>query len=420
VSVSPFYSLFRTPGAALARFDPLPDEPLFRVIDPRTGARSVTPAGRPRWIRLALVWVAMTIPTLAFAWLQPSLGFNRLGTGKVIDRGALTDVDLYSMWVIWALYLVLIVLARRLVGSPLITVERTEVVTARDPGGWTLDPERRWLRALEVFTRLTPGRAAVWAILFLALNILVNVPGTLADGVQTWRSDPLTAGTWLSFFHRGTEQANLAGLWHLGIASALAGYLLLILCRLYVVFACIADAIARDPTISVRPTHPDGTGGLLPVGRASLFMALGVFASGLGLTAIALQGWATGQPMNAVFFLLCGLYLLIGPMLFVLPLTRLRRVMLDAKQRYLLEADHLYQVADARHAKHRSQLEVHADELQGMQALAEIFDRAADMTVWPFDRRTFRRFVALLVTPLLPLLKELPLVQDFIARLVGE
>jgi hypothetical protein len=114
------------------------------------------------------------------------------------------------------------------------------------------------------------------------------------------------------------------------------------------------------------------------------------------------------------------LYLVIGPMLFVLPLTRLRRVMLDAKQRYLLEADHLYQVADARHAKHRSMLEVHADELQGMQALAEIFDRAADMTVWPFDRRTFRRFVALLVTPLLPLLKELPLVQDFIARLVGE
>ncbi len=420
MSVSPFYALYRTPGASLARFDPLPDEPLCKLIDPRTAARTVSPAGRPRWGRLAAVWAMLALPTVAFAWLQPSLGFDRLGSGVVKDRGLLTDVDLYSMWVIWALYLLLIVLARRMIGSLIITLERTEVVGAREPGGWKIEPRRRWLAWLEWFTRLSPIRTALWAVFLLELNVLMNVPGTMADGLQTWRSDPLTAETLFSFFHQGREQANLAGLWHVGIASAFAGYLLLILCRLYVVFACMTDVIAGDPTIQIRPAHPDGTGGLLPVGRASLFMALGVFASGLGLTAIALQGYATGQSMNAVFYLLCVLYVLVGPMLFVLPLTRLRRVMMDAKQRYLLHADHLYQVADARHAQHVSSLEVRPEELQGQQALSEIINRAAEMTVWPFDRRTFRRFVALLATPLLPLLKEMPIVQEFLAKLVGD
>ena len=381
-----------------------------------------------RWWRVALFWAAMTLPTPLLAAVQFELGFNRVGAGAAAGRGLLTDIDLFSMWTIWACYLALLVLGRRLLGSLIITLERTHVVETREPacpeqsrgGGWVLAPRHGFLRALERFTRVHPRRALVWAVAFVAVNLAVNVAGTMADGVQTWRTDPATPGTLLHVFHRGGEQPNLAGLWHLAVASSAAGYLLLLLCRLYVVFACLSEEVARDPTVHVMPTHPDGTGGLLPIGRAALFMSLGVFVSGLGLTAIAVQGFVTGAPMNAVFLAMCGLYLLIGPMLFILPLTPLRRVMADAKQRYLLEADHLFQAAQVRHEHDLSRLEVDTNAIQGQVSLATQIEHAADMTVWPFDGRTFRRFVALLVTPILPVFKELPIVQDVLRRVLGD
>lgn len=38
-------------------------------------------------------------------------------------------------------------------------------------------------------------------------------------------------------------------------------------------------------------------------------------------------------------------------------------------------------------------------------------DRAQNMTVWPFDKRTFRRFIALYVSPVLPAFS--PIFRDF-------
>lgn len=419
MSVSAFYALFRTPGAALAKFDPLPNEPLLQLLDPRTPRRPVTPVGRVRWWRLLTLWLLMTVPTLILAQVQPEHGFDRLGSGIRGDKGLLSDIDLYSMWIIWACYLVLIVLSRRLIGSLLITLERVDVVAPRAQGMWTLAPRNRYLRFLEWISRVNPARVVGWALLLLVLNVVGNQLGTMGDSVQTWRTDPLTSGTFWAFFHRGTEQMNLAGFWHVGLASALGGYLVLLLCRLYVVFACMSEVVAGDPTLRVSPTHPDSTGGLMPIGRAALFMALGVFVSGLGLTAIAVQSYLTHSPLNAVFVLLVVLYLILGPVLFFLPLAPLRRAMIDAKQRYLLEADHLYQAAETQHREDVLGLKVDANALQGHSALAHLIERAGDMTVWPFDRKTFRRFLGLLVTPILPLLKEIPIVAELIRAILG-
>jgi hypothetical protein len=182
----------------------------------------------------------------------------------------------------------------------------------------------------------------------------------------------------------------------------------------------MSEAVANDPTVRVVPTHPDGTGGLLPVGRASLFISLTVFVSGLGLTAIVVQSYFSGVPLSGFFFAMCAGYLLIGPVLFFMPLTPLRRVMLDRKQRYLLEVDHLYQEVDARHREAITALHADANALQAQTALSSLIERAEAMTVWPFDRKTFRRFLALLVAPIVPVFKELPIVEEMIRRFLGD
>jgi hypothetical protein len=463
VSVSPFYAFARTPGAALAKFDPLPDEPLLKILDPRTSRRTTSPAGRVRWVRLFLFWMGMTLPTVAFAWLQspqpdprryqeldPS-DFNRM-IGKVDEKrfaeqqakanakpagsgaaptearnqdpprrgGLRSDIDLFSMWTIWACYLALIASGRRLIGALLITLERTNVVAARPPGQWVLAPKNRILKIVDAITRVDSRRSIVWVVALVALNVYGNLRSTMADGIQTWRSDPATPGSFFHFWHVGIEQANLAGLWHLGISSAVAAYLILLICRLYVVFAAMSEAVARDRTLRVMPTHPDGTGGLMPVGRASLFISLSVFVSGLGLTAIAVQSYMSNVPLTGMFFGMCAGYLLVGPVLFVLPLTPLRRVMTDRKQRYLLEADHMYQGVDARHRQDVKKMQLDANALQGQLALSTLIERAEGMTVWPFDRRTFRRFLALLVAPIVPVFKELPIVEELTRRILGD
>ena len=100
----------------------------------------------------------MTLPTLVFAWLQnPTPADFRAAHAK--PGGLLTDVDLFSMWVIWACYLMVLLLGRRLIGSLIITLERTEVIAVREPGGWPIAPKRRWLQHLERFTRLRRSSA---------------------------------------------------------------------------------------------------------------------------------------------------------------------------------------------------------------------------------------------------------------------
>jgi hypothetical protein len=465
VSVSPFYALARTPGAALAKFDPLPDEPLLKLLDPRTSRRRTSPAGRIRWLRLFLLWLVMTLPTVLLAWVQPPQPdpvahaqdpptFNRL-IGKVdgvrlVDqlaeaaarppqpprtgepaakaiepepprRGGLrADIDLFSMWTIWACYLALIASGRRLMGSLLMTLERTNIVAARPPGRWVLAPRNLVLRVVDAITRVDSRRAIVWGVALVALNVFFNLRSTMQDGILTWRTDPATPGSLFYFSHLGGEQANLAGIWHLAVASAMAAYLILLICRLYVVFAAMSEAVARDRTLRVMPTHPDGTGGLMPIGRASLFISLSVFVSGLGLTAIAVQSYVSDVPLTGIFFGMCAGYLVIGPVLFVLPLTPLRRVMIDRKQRYLLDADHMYHAVDARHRQDVKAVQLDANALQGQLALSSLIERAEGMTVWPFDRRTFRRFLALLVAPIVPVFKELPIVEELTRRILGE
>jgi hypothetical protein len=207
------------------------------------------------------------------------------------------------------------------------------------------------------------------------------------------------------------HQPNLAGTWHLVVASGTAGYLMLLLSRLYVVFACLSSDIAHDPTLRIIPTHPDGTGGLLAIGQAALFMSLAIFVSGLGLTVIATQAILTGTPISGFFIVLCAAYLIVGPLLFVLPQWPLRRAMLEARRQYLNRIQRVFQDMHTRHEDELSEGRVESRTIQDKNTVTTLMQRADDMSVWPFDRRTFRRFFGLLVAPVLPALS--PIIRDY-------
>jgi hypothetical protein len=430
--VSLLYELTYHSDKALARADPLAGEPLLTLIDPIAAVVAIDDSRRisnviVRWWRPIAFWAGMVVVTMILALIQPEHGFARMGSGDLGGRGLLRDVDFIGMGIVWASYLLVILLARRLLGALIRVLDASETVVLRDGHRWTPAPAGRWLRRLEWFTRVTPPRTITWLAGFLLLNLLLNVLQALADGTQTWRTDPRTPGTSFYWFGMGAEQPNLAGLWHFLVASVIAAYLMLLLARLYVVFACFAEEIAAHGALRIRPTHPDGSGGLLPIGQAALCLSLAIFVSGLGLTVIALQAIASETPFSVFFVVLCVLYGFLGALLFFLPQLPLRRRMLEARRDYLADATRLFRGVDTQHLEDLRAQRFDSGALQGQGALGALINQATDMAVWPFDRKTFRRFFALLVSPILPVilrqlapvLRNLPIVGNLFEALLA-
>jgi hypothetical protein len=404
MSDSIYYELRGHSGDALKKYDPFEEEPLLRLIDPIPTSRTPNPGEWKTcaWRTLVLFSLLM-LPTVLFAILQPSHGFNRFH-GDKNGLGGMIGFSLGGMYFVWACYLVLILLGRRLCGALLLKLEKSQVVSASKSEKWHLLPRNRILTFIEPMVRLNKKNSIIWIVILVLLNAWLGEWFKLHSGIARWCADPATRGTFFYFANSGTVQPNWAGIWHLCIASAVGGYLILLLVRLYVVFACISDMLARDETLHILPTHPDQTGGLLPVGQTALFMSGAVFVSGLGLAAIFADSHFNHYPLESYFWVLCITYLTLGPLLFVLPLLPLRSAMIEAKHSYLENAERTFHLIGKQDKELLTKHSFHPLTLQGHVALASLIEAASEMTVWPFDRRTLRRFVGALISPLSPII----------------
>ena len=77
----------------------------------------------------------------------------------------------------------------------------------------------------------------------------------------------------------------------------------------------------------------------------------------------------------------------------------LRAKMADARRAYLIDANGLFITIEEQHRKDAKKKEARPGSLEGQKHLAELLDTAENMAVWPFDRKTFVRFVSVLFVP---------------------
>src|SRR5208282_3148760 len=234
---------------------------------------------------------------------------------------------------------------------------------------WHLSPTNPILKFIEPKVCLNKRNSIIWIVILVLLNAWLSEWFILHRGIAVWCADPATRGTFFYFANCGALQPNWAGIWHLCIASSVGGYLILLLVRLYVVFACISDILARDETLHILPTHPDQTGGLLPVGQTALIMSGAVFVSGLGLVGIFIDSLFNHYPLGSYFWVLCITYLTLGPLLFVLPLLPLRSAMIAAKHLYLEQAERTFHLIGKQDEDLLAKHSFHPMTLQGHVAL---------------------------------------------------
>jgi hypothetical protein len=398
-------------GAALNKFDVLKSEPLFYLLDPIPSKRRLAASeGKPSFWRSTAFVVFLGAGVLIFNLLPGVLtGGNFNGRG-----GLLSDIGLPGTFIFLFLAPPLVLTTRRILGALILELEVSQSL----PGHVVFDPTKvqrgRILRALEWLSRLGWPRFLFWISVMVLIN-LWGYRGYLLDGHTHWTSSPATPGTIFHALAAGGEQPNLAGIWIFLSVNVIAGYLLLPAIRIFVVFACLCAYLGQSQKLRIVPPHPDQTGGLLDVGQTALSLSVLTFLVGIQLAFMTLSTVLSRVGVKDVVdaSIVCNplvlfwiLYLILGPMLFFLPLIPLRIAMAKAKRDYLMKANRLFSLAEADHRAQLASNSFRPEALQGLQALGGLIDAAHSMAVWPFDHKTLLRFVGTLLGPLVPVIYE--------------
>jgi hypothetical protein len=414
-------------GEALRIVDPLEGELLFRLIDPVLPPRSNDYRnGRLPTARFFLFWLALVLPEIVLS-ITPNhtLGGFFLPSGSGARLSMSHDPALWLQLAIFLPWIFLVAWGRRLVGTLSLHLQRNGVIEfSRNPlqAGTRNSKVLRWL---ESASRMTPIRSTMWGLAILALNIGNAVTGLISPTLVNWTTSPATPGTVFYPWHVHNLQPNLAGLWHMVVLSAFFGYFLVLAVRLLVVFACATKAIASNDGLRILPTHPDQTGGLLAVGQTALSLSLFTLMAGAWLTVATIEtAVIIGPPMTVqkawMGILLWSSYLTLGPLLFFLPLVPLRSEMERTKMRFLANAEREYRRVIPKLNDSRSAGGSTSENLREHSDLSAMLLQAYGMAVWPLDRFTLRRFVAIVVAPLIPLvLQRLPSILDLLKAITS-
>lgn len=167
------------------------------------------------------------------------------------------------------------------------------------------------------------------------------------------------------------------------------------------------NTLFQNVIIKVEPLHPDGAGGLSAIGNfvsslGYLLLALGIVYS----TRIIVQTSIGFSSMDGIVTLIgLGLYILLSPFVFFLPLQSARNAMIASRVKLLSDISKEFNATFSEIHKLRSEK---ADKLEPLlkrqRQIEEIHKMVERFPVWPFNFENIRKFFSLVFIPILPAL----------------
>lgn len=234
-------------------------------------------------------------------------------------------------------------------------------------------------------------RWAVGVLLLAVISMLVLVLPQYLDlhneGGTAWAIDAPSLA--LSFVW---TLINVYGVLLVFVYSALTIYWLR---RLFGTFA-----------IDVRPLHPDGAGGLAPLGTFTLMLSYVISLVGIVLVVTPLtRHYASegGFEFRWTAELVAGLaaYVVAAPVVFFAPLAVAHTAMRDAKDALLLQIARRFEAEyDAVQRGLGDDLGGLEDGLQRLKSLQTLHHTTAEFPVWPLNIGSLARFGTSFVSPL--------------------
>lgn len=160
-------------------------------------------------------------------------------------------------------------------------------------------------------------------------------------------------------------------------------------------------------SITILPLHPDGSGGLSPLGNYALKLSYLIVLVGLILVITPIT---RNFVINGTFeffwtselIVALGAYLIAAPVIFFLPLSVAHRVMQEAKNHLLIKIANRFSEEYSLIQKALSQKDIDIKQnLEIMEQLQDLHRTIDSFPVWPFDSANLIRFATSYITPLL-------------------
>jgi hypothetical protein len=254
--------------------------------------------------------------------------------------------------------------------------------------------EARWLSA------------AVFAIAaaLIAVAQFKNLPNLREKGFQTW----MVADGHYTIVHLYTYALIAVLDVSLGVSVLKFTAVILFLFRLFQSDRAPEEGKTSPETgggdcgIHIRVLHPDGAGGLRPLGDLCLALNLFIFMVGLIVALVVAKKVVLEGTSLASFSILVqvGLYVLLAPLIFFLPMWSLHSRMKAAKESMLEKLTSTFNVRYnaivGALAQDRGPSPEAAEELERIEKL---YRHATNMPVWPFDLRNLSLFFGTVAFP---------------------
>jgi hypothetical protein len=160
----------------------------------------------------------------------------------------------------------------------------------------------------------------------------------------------------------------------------------------------------RIRRIRVAPFHPDGAGGMGSIGRFAANLGYGIGTIGLSLSLAAIQDPASVVSMsNYSLVIEIGIYLVLAPILFVIPLWTAHSTMVASRDHLQKEISLEFNTAFAQmHAARSGSADAIEPLLEKVRQLDEAHTLVNRFPVWPVNVGSFRKFFGLILSPLVP------------------
>lgn len=169
----------------------------------------------------------------------------------------------------------------------------------------------------------------------------------------------------------------------------------------------------RSIDIEIYPLHPDGAGGLKPLGQYVVTCGLGIGIIGLVLGMSLLRSQIGLERLGSVFYFNLGLYILFAPIFLFIPLIEAHREMQSVKTAILLDvAEQHESVFQKSLVNMRAGKSIHK-ELSELDSIRKMYTIADSSPEWPFDLNILSKFSAAVFLPVI-----LPIVINYLADLI--
>ena len=181
---------------------------------------------------------------------------------------------------------------------------------------------------------------------------------------------------------------------------------LLFIIRVIISIVWLNNLLQEFP-VDVRILHPDGAGGLSPLGEFSV--KLGYLIGILGVTVVAstilssysMTGTFSGPIFTLNIIILTIVYFVMAPVAFFAPINSAHGVMKKAKYDFLLDISNQFESERERVQSLRTEdIKKYEDSFDKIFLLQKTFQFGRHFPVWPFNTDSLLRFFAAVTSPL--------------------